>query len=109
MTSKKIITEKKEIVRKENNNINEFNKDFERKKIGNPTINKIYSDAKKNGAIGGKLLGAGGGGFFLFYAPPSSKNNLIEHLKDSGKIVRNFQFDELGLQSWKTRITDSWK
>ena len=76
-------------------------------KITNPTINKIYSDAKKNGAIGGKLLGAGGGGFFLFYAPPSSKNNLIEHLKDSGKIVRNFQFDELGLQSWKTRITDS--
>ena len=77
------------------------------KKISNPKIDKVYKDAKKNGAIGGKLLGAGGGGFFLFYVSPSKKNDLIKHLNKTGKIVRNFQFDELGLQSWKTREDDS--
>ena len=77
------------------------------KKITNSKINKIYEDAKKNGAIGGKLLGAGGGGFFLFYASSSRKNELVSHLKDTGKIVRNFQFDQLGLQSWKIRENDS--
>ena len=35
-------------------------------KISNPGINQIYDTAIKNGADGGKLLGAGGGGFFYF-------------------------------------------
>ena len=36
--------------------------------ITNSKIDKIYNTALKNGAIGGKLLGAGNGGFMLFYA-----------------------------------------
>src|SRR3989344_5167702 len=36
-------------------------------KISNPVINDLYDKALKNGAIGGKLLGAGGGGFLLLY------------------------------------------
>lgn len=76
-------------------------------KITNPLIDKIYKDAKKNGAIGGKLLGAGGGGFFLFYVQPPFKNQLINHLIKTGMIVRDFQFDQSGLQSWKTRIINS--
>jgi D-glycero-alpha-D-manno-heptose-7-phosphate kinase len=39
-------------------------------KISNNTIDDIYSIAIKNGATGGKLLGAGGGGFILFFAEP---------------------------------------
>ncbi len=35
--------------------------------ISNSSIDGIYNRAFKNGALGGKLLGAGGGGFFLFY------------------------------------------
>ena len=77
------------------------------KKITNPEIDKIYKKAKENGAIGGKLLGAGGGGFFLFYASSLRKNDLVNHLESTGKIVRNFQFDELGLQSWKIRQNNS--
>lgn len=38
--------------------------------ISGPHLNRIYATARKAGALGGKLLGAGGGGFFLFYAPP---------------------------------------
>jgi len=37
------------------------------KKISNPRFNKIYDIAKKSGALGGKISGAGGGGFFVFY------------------------------------------
>ena len=35
--------------------------------ISNSKINEIYNLAVKNGALGGKLLGAGGGGFLLMY------------------------------------------
>ena len=49
--------------------------------ITNPDIDKIYNKAIKNGALGGKLLGAGGGGFFIFYVP---------HLKQK-KFIRNFK------------------
>ena len=37
--------------------------------ITNPEIDELYEKAKKAGAVGGKLLGAGGGGFLLFYCP----------------------------------------
>ena len=37
--------------------------------ISNPEVDAIYDKALYNGAIGGKLIGAGGGGFFLFYVP----------------------------------------
>ena len=36
--------------------------------MSNPQIDEWYDLALRNGAIGGKLVGAGGGGFFLFYA-----------------------------------------
>ena len=36
------------------------------KNVSNTKIDKIYNLAKKNGALGGKLLGAGSGGFLLF-------------------------------------------
>ena len=37
--------------------------------ISSDSIDEIYTVAKKYGALGGKLLGAGGGGFLLFYVP----------------------------------------
>jgi D-glycero-alpha-D-manno-heptose-7-phosphate kinase len=36
--------------------------------MSNPEINRWYDIALANGALGGKLVGAGGGGFLLFYA-----------------------------------------
>ena len=44
--------------------------------ITNDEINELYEIAKRNGAIGGKLLGAGGGGFMLLYAPVKNQNKL---------------------------------
>lgn len=48
--------------------------------ISSPQIDKWYETAKKNGAIGGKILGAGGGGFLLLYAPHNKHNKIITAL-----------------------------
>jgi D-glycero-alpha-D-manno-heptose-7-phosphate kinase len=72
-------------------------------KISNSHLDQMYTDAKKNGAIGGKLLGAGGGGFFLFYSPPFRKHELISYLDSAGLKVRPFRFESQGLQAWKVR------
>lgn len=72
--------------------------------ISNPQLDGIYDQAMKNGAIGGKLLGAGGGGFFLFFVPPSSKHLLLSHLEKEGLKASPFRFESDGLKSWKVRL-----
>lgn len=44
--------------------------------ISNPEIDQAYETAMKNGALGGKLLGAGGGGFLLFFCAPEKQEQL---------------------------------
>ena len=44
--------------------------------ISNPAIDEAYEIAMKNGALGGKLLGAGGGGFLLFFCEPEKQEQL---------------------------------
>ena len=44
--------------------------------IANPAIDEAYEIAMKNGALGGKLLGAGGGGFLLFYFEEEKQEQL---------------------------------
>jgi D-glycero-alpha-D-manno-heptose-7-phosphate kinase len=80
----------------------QFKRQFS-EKISSPRLDQIYAGAKSNGAIGGKLLGAGGGGFFLFYAPPYRKHQLITHLETSGLKIRPFRFEPQGLQAWIVR------
>ena len=74
------------------------------KMISNDYIDNIYDGALANGAIGGKLLGAGGGGFFMFYAPPFEKHNLISYLTSKGLKIQPFRFEENGLQTWVSRM-----
>ncbi|MBM9577321.1 CBS domain-containing protein [Leptospira sp. 201903070] len=73
------------------------------KKITNSTLDSIYYGARENGAIGGKLLGAGGGGFFLFYVPPFAKNDLMDWVEKQGLGYKPFRFDSEGLQAWTVR------
>lgn len=49
--------------------------------ISNLAIDELYETAMENGAIGGKLLGAGGGGFLLFYCPKEKQVLLREKLR----------------------------
>lgn len=73
------------------------------KKISNKHIDAIYEHAIKNGAIGGKLMGAGGGGFFLFYVNPLLRSQLITAMNKKGLKNTNFSFDKEGMQSWTIR------
>jgi len=73
------------------------------KLISNKEIDEIYEFAIKNGATGGKLLGAGGGGFFIFYVPPFKKNILIKSLQERGHVLKPFTFEVNGMQAWRTR------
>lgn len=71
--------------------------------ISSDRIDEIYNIAISNGAVGGKLLGAGGGGHFLFYVSPFRNFELIEALEGIGLSPRQFTFDEVGLQTWSVR------
>ena len=73
------------------------------KSISNNHLDEIYQLAMENGAIGGKLLGAGGGGYFLFYAKPLHKFKLVKALKEKGLRVEPVNFDHDGLQTWSIR------
>jgi len=77
------------------------------KKISNERLDKIYNTAIQNGALGGKLLGAGGGGFFLFYCNPLRRWEVVKSLiKLKTKIVE-FNFENEGLKSWKIRKNEN--
>tara|TARA_B110000003_G_scaffold6210_1_gene6486 strand:- start:5997 stop:6986 length:990 start_codon:yes stop_codon:yes gene_type:complete len=60
--------------------------------VTNDTIDSIYDTALKNGAIGGKISGAGGGGFFTFYC---NKNHasLRSAMASKGLKELNYSFD----------------
>ena len=71
--------------------------------ISNDHIDEIYNGAMENGALGGKLLGAGGGGFFIFYVRPFEKFQLLDYLKAKNLTVRDFYFEPEGLKTWLSR------
>jgi D-glycero-alpha-D-manno-heptose-7-phosphate kinase len=56
-------------------------------------IDEHYAAARKAGAIGGKLMGAGGGGFFMFYTRPNEKRAVIEAMLARGLRPLRFRFD----------------
>ena len=57
----------------------------------NPRIDAWYDLAMANGAIGGKLIGAGGGGFLMFYA--EDKVRLRHAMREAGLTEVRFHFD----------------
>jgi len=65
-------------------------------KISTTYIDDIYDKARRAGALGGKLLGAGGGGFVLLFVEPD-KQELIRCALD-GMLEVPFKFEQLGTQ-----------
>ena len=59
--------------------------------MSNPKINDWYDLALKNGALGGKLIGAGGGGFLMFYATDGVKLRRV--MTTAGLEEVRFRFD----------------
>ncbi len=68
--------------------------------ISNNLMEEIYETAKKAGATGGKISGAGGGGFMIFYCPGNTKYKVVKSLERFGGQVKNYQFVEHGLKTW---------
>lgn len=68
--------------------------------ISNSMIEDIYDAAKKAGATGGKISGAGGGGFMIFYCPGNTRYPVVDTLKKFGGEVKNYLFTKYGLTTW---------
>lgn len=69
-------------------------------KISNEFIDAAYETAIKQGALGGKVTGAGGGGYMLFYCPFQRKHRVANALIDMGGQVTEFEFTSNGLTTW---------
>lgn len=61
-------------------------------KMTDDVIDEHYEAARKAGAIGGKLMGAGGGGFFMFYTRPADKRRVWQALVERGLKPLRFRF-----------------
>jgi D-glycero-alpha-D-manno-heptose-7-phosphate kinase len=72
-------------------------------KITNEQIDQLYEEAKRHGAIGGKVTGAGGGGYMLLYCKYDVKHKVRAALADLGAEPVDFQFDLSGLTTWSHR------
>ena len=59
--------------------------------MSNLQIDELYSIGMKNGAVGGKLVGAGGGGFLMFYA--HDRSSLRRAMMEAGLEEVRFRFD----------------
>jgi D-glycero-alpha-D-manno-heptose-7-phosphate kinase len=71
-------------------------------RISNPDLEDLYQMARKAGATGGKITGAGGGGFLLLYCPVEKQETLREALhqlqelpfvlgQDGSKVIFDYQ------------------
>jgi len=67
-------------------------------KISTPRIDHLYEVAKRSGALGGKITGAGGGGFLLLYCDPTHQDSVRKALAADGVKEMAFGFDFQGAQ-----------
>ena len=97
-------SEGSKILRNKNSNIDDFGyllneswliKKNLHEKITNSIIDEIYHNAIKNGALGGKILGAGNGGFMLFYVPKRVQQNFTKKLSKK-YIISKVEFSYEG-------------
>ena len=63
-------------------------------RISSEQIDRWYERARREGAVGGKLLGAGGGGFLLLLAPPDKQDAVALALPELRRVP--FEFDRTG-------------
>jgi D-glycero-alpha-D-manno-heptose-7-phosphate kinase len=74
--------------------------------IAPPVVDDVYDMARKHGAWGGKITGAGGGGFMVFACPFDRRLDLERALSQAGVIVRPFSFVNHGVQSWSVEAAE---
>lgn len=70
--------------------------------ISTPVVDHLYDLARRRGAVGGKLLGAGGGGYLLLYCDFKRTHEVAEHLTRAGGRIVDFAFEHQGARSWRS-------
>lgn len=73
-------------------------------KISGTRLDMLYDAARAQGALGGKITGAGGGGYMLLYCRVGTKHTVAEKLKELGCVITDFSLEPSGLQTW--RVSD---
>jgi D-glycero-alpha-D-manno-heptose-7-phosphate kinase len=68
--------------------------------VSNNRIDSIYNGCLNNGALGGKISGAGGGGFMFLVVNPSKKKNLVNLINSNFGDVYDFKFEFKGATGW---------
>jgi D-glycero-alpha-D-manno-heptose-7-phosphate kinase len=68
--------------------------------ISTGLIERLHQVAFANGAIGGKVSGAGGGGFMMFIVPPHRRVQVIRALTEAGADADGVRFVTVGAESW---------
>ena len=61
--------------------------------VSNEYIDKMYNTAMENGALGGKILGAGGGGYLLMYVPEERQAKVLDAMKGYPRFEFNFDHE----------------
>ncbi len=69
--------------------------------VTNEWLERLYATAKANGALAGKVSGAGGGGYMMFIVPPEDRLGLIEALAAQGASASPTKFTENGCETWQ--------
>jgi D-glycero-alpha-D-manno-heptose-7-phosphate kinase len=65
-------------------------------RISDERLDRWYETVKRNGGLGGKIMGAGGGGFFMFFCPSQSKARIRAALAREGLREMPYDFDYEG-------------
>lgn len=71
--------------------------------ISTPFIEQIYETARRAGATGGKISGAGGGGFMIFYCPGVTRHAVEAALARYEGRVFPYHFVQEGLTTWTVK------
>jgi D-glycero-alpha-D-manno-heptose-7-phosphate kinase len=70
------------------------------KSVSNSKVEEIFALGLENGAVAGKVSGAGGGGFLMFMTDPEHRYRLVTALNDAGVLASPIQFTDGGAESW---------
>ena len=65
--------------------------------MSSPYIDEVYQFAMDQGALGGKVMGAGGGGFFMFYVPSEKHDHFRRSMQKRNLTEMDWQFDDCGV------------
>jgi D-glycero-alpha-D-manno-heptose-7-phosphate kinase len=75
-------------------------------RISSPELDELYDVARREGALGGKITGAGGGGYMLLYCRFDRKHAVAQKLRSLGCEIQKVALEPRGLQTWRISGAD---